>query len=278
MSRSRWYLVGAIALFAGPATANPVPTTSAVRTTSAVPSEAPPPRPKLAELALPADPSPVPKLEEWKLAKEVELASALPEECTARLVREWLKVRCDVTSPSGGAVLSGPSKDVSFFAHVDVNQFGVAGGNAFVEVIMPLRRGERRLVQLTRQIGSAYEGFAGQAPKLVLSQRWLKTDPGPLVHSDHQRWKSDELFGMRIGGVEEAKALGLPTRWGPPIVLEVTPGSLADRGGAKPGDHFHSMHWLEWLAFGEDSIFTLMILRNGASKNMQFPRRRTKAP
>jgi hypothetical protein len=270
MNRSRWYLVGALALFAGPATANPAP--------SAAPSEAPPPRAKLAESTLPAEPSPPPKLEDWKLAKEVDLASALPEGCSARLLREWLKVRCDGPSPAGGAVLSGPSKDVAFFAHVDVTEFGGIGGNAFVEVIMPLRRGERRIVQLTRQTGSPYEGFVGQAPMLVLSQRWLKTDSGPLVHTDHQSWKSDELFGMRIGGVEEAKALGLKTAWGPPIVLEVAAGSLADRGGAKPGDHFHSMDWVESLALGEGSIFTLMILRNGGSKNIQFPRRRTGPP
>ncbi len=68
-------------------TSKPVTTASATR----------PPRPA------PSAPSATPSIQEWADASRVSVASLPERSCTAKMVREWLRVACDGTNATGGA-------------------------------------------------------------------------------------------------------------------------------------------------------------------------------
>ncbi len=265
-------------LFASPAIADPSasPTSSASASASASASSPAAARP-LAGMDLPSEPSAAPGKDDWKAAQAVSLDNELTPGCSALLLREWLRVRCKGSLPGSGAVVSGPSKEVLFYIGVPRDQHGFPNhGESFIDVVMPLRRGESRLVQLTRATTGGYDGPFSQGSWVLLSQEWRPQRKAPAVRADHRAWKRDELFGMRIGGVDEAKALGLKTAWSERIVLSVEPGSPADEGGAKPGDNlsgFFSGDWPERLALDDGAVFSMLVLRDGKEKMIYFPRR-----
>jgi hypothetical protein len=223
-----------------------------------------------------------PAAADWKTAKKVSLDGPLPEGCTARMLREWLRVRCRNLFPAGGSVVSGPSKDVAFYATVPKhrNAPGIFDrSKGLIEVVLPLRRGMSCLVQLTKMAADGgYGGWFGQDRLLLLSVQWPEDTPKPIVLTDLRPWRA-EVMGMHMGDVEAAKAAGIEAKHGGPVVLKVEPGSAAEKGGAKPGDHvLFSDHWQDRLAFGNGATFRKMVLRKGSEKNIKLPRRRTSPP
>ena len=122
--------------------------------------------------------TPAPEAEEWNAAKRVRLARPLPSLCEAHLLREWLRIRCTPIEgiAAGAAVLSGDVDEVRF----SMTRSGKYGWDSTTEVVMPLRRGDRRIVQLTRTNGG-HEGIFTQDPLLLVSADWLDETSGPVV-------------------------------------------------------------------------------------------------
>jgi len=130
--------------------------------------------------------SDVPTAAEWKKAEAVALARPLPKACKAVLLREWLRIRCHDPAPSAGMLLSGSRKGVFFYAWRPVSKAHgfthFAAEDGFVEAVVQLRKGDRRLFQLTRSDVDSYEGgLFGQKGLLLVSETWLAGDDGPVV-------------------------------------------------------------------------------------------------
>jgi hypothetical protein len=214
--------VSAAALGGAGATPSAAPGASAAAAPSTSASASPRAPARVLETSPPpAGETPPPSLAEWQEAEPVALARPLPDRCGARLRREWLRIRCRAPVPMSAALLSGTA-GVSFFMIASVTEDARA-----VEMVMPLRRGDRRIVQLT-EAGAGYEGPIGQEALLIVSERWLDGDAGPIVvpaPSPKRGW----VRGMRF---VEQDAPSLTST----VVVEVRPGSPADQAGIRPGD------------------------------------------
>jgi hypothetical protein len=136
----------------------------------------------LEKLTIPTEKSPLPKLAEWETAKRVEVHwnSAESKSCRALLVREWLKVKCEMSvgalwlhtgSEQGVAFWIQPAKESEMWMMDTPN-----GG----EVILPLRPGDRRLIQFFARAHDSCIGF-GTSPSVMVDETWLEGDPGPTV-------------------------------------------------------------------------------------------------
>lgn len=125
------------------------------------------------ELPLP-ERSALPTAEEWLAARPVKLSRTSPRAatCAATRVREWLRVRC-ATPTFAISLLGGSNEGLSFW-------IGGEAEGRFGEVQLPLRRGDRRVVQLwaTRDDGA---GSAIVEPALVLQELWIEGDAAPTV-------------------------------------------------------------------------------------------------
>lgn len=146
----------------------------------------PPPEPTYARLAERApDPVtyPVPKDDEWRAATPVALERQT-RACSARTTRGWLRVECE--SPRGAGVsLLGGSRDGLYLATAE----------RMAIVTLPMRRGDRRVVQVTNAMPRAAWGYGDMTaeygpPQIVggqvLSIAWLDT-AGPVVTVTEQR-------------------------------------------------------------------------------------------
>jgi hypothetical protein len=121
--------------------------------------------------------SAAPKPAEWAHAKPVVPARPLPKGCEALLLREWLRLRCRGRKPATIGLLSGDQTNVSFWLAQ-----GKKEGDGYAEVVMPLRRGDRRIIQLTEiETRSELPGASEQVLGFTLQELWLDTMPGPWV-------------------------------------------------------------------------------------------------
>jgi hypothetical protein len=117
--------------------------------------------------------SPRPTAEEWKHADEVALSRehAL---CKARRVREWLRIAC---KPWGSLaaidLLAGPSEGVAFDARESGEQ----------AVIFPVRRGDRRVLQIVH-VASSSRYSVDYDTAFAISEDWLADAKGPTVVVD----------------------------------------------------------------------------------------------
>lgn len=115
-----------------------------------------------------------PTAQEWAAATPVKLTRQSPRasSCVATRVREWVRVRC-ATPTFAISLLGGNIDGLSFW-------IGGEAEGRFGEVQLPLRRGDRRVVQMwaTRDDGS---GSATVAPALVLQELWAPGDASPTV-------------------------------------------------------------------------------------------------
>ena len=193
-----------------------------------------------------------PSAEQWKKAALVELERPLPENCKARLHAEWLRIRCRPRPTRGtasGSLLSGDHEGVGFYLDKDV-----------ADIVMPLRRGTRRIAQLTRANGG-YEGVVGQDPMLLVSMQWLGS-PGPIVTASPVPYRGP-FRGMHAADKEETeKVLGEKMRWHAPYVLKVDPGSPAAEAKLKPGDKIVATFSGE-DAFSTEDMFNYVVFAGG---------------
>ncbi|UQA55781.1 hypothetical protein [Polyangium aurulentum] len=153
----------AAATASSPATAQAPPAGAA--SSDAVPLDADPPG---------TEKTKTPSFDEWSKARKVRLTRTGPAAapCTAYRVREWLKVRCMGTRPHAMVVLGGDAAEVSFWIDHDERRGG--------EVQFPLRRGDRRVVQIWT--GEADEaGVFKPRPALVIQEHWLEDRAAPTV-------------------------------------------------------------------------------------------------
>lgn len=115
-----------------------------------------------------------PSFDEWAKATKVRLTRTGPAAapCTAYRVREWLKVRCIGTKPHAMVVIGGDAAEVSFWIDKDERRGG--------EVQFPMRRGDRRVVQIWTGGVDAAGLFKAKA-SLVIQEHWLEDRAAPTV-------------------------------------------------------------------------------------------------
>jgi hypothetical protein len=133
--------------------------------------------PRLAEIDLDDVTYPVPSDDEWLHAKSVALEP--PSWCDAATTRGWLRVHCSVTTWAGVSVLGG-SRDGLY----------VSASDRDATIVAPLRRGDRRVVQVTD--ARAREWWDGQkglysyygppqiVARYIVSIAWLDSR-GPIA-------------------------------------------------------------------------------------------------
>lgn len=136
----------------------------------------------LEKQTIPTEKSPLPKLAEWENAKQVEIYhnSVKSTLCKALLVREWLKVKCNM-SVGNLWLHSGSEQGVAFWVQpVPLDEmYNVENANGG-EVILPLRVGDRRLIQFFAKAHEPCVGI-GTAPSVMLDETWIEGEPGPVV-------------------------------------------------------------------------------------------------
>jgi hypothetical protein len=163
---------GSAAPAAAPATA------SAPAAASATVSREPWPEP-LESQSIPTTPSTRPTLEEWKTATPIEPTrrSVDAKHCRAYRVREWLKVKCNLMiaeirqfggSPEGVFLWIGPKQSYEWDQ--------INGG----ELILPMRPGDRRIVQFFELVPNMCVGVASSS-SVILDEAWIEGDKAPTI-------------------------------------------------------------------------------------------------
>ena len=134
----------------------------------------PPPRAEPEPAAIPAKgiapprtPKPLPAA--WKTAPETRLGRSI-KACKAQQIAEWLRIRCDL-EVSSASLLAGDARDVTF-APLEKN-------TAF-SVVLPLRPGDRRVIQLNHFFSFSRWG-ASEAGAAEISEMWLPGAAEPVV-------------------------------------------------------------------------------------------------
>jgi hypothetical protein len=162
---------------------------------SASASNAPAPPAKALEIDAPgSDVTPLPKPADWGQGHPVSLLRS-PKPCKATRLHEWLRVVCHPLVTYGIALVSGDRKDVYFWINQQHFASDQERDNAWwmgeldskkwsAEVIFPLRRGDRRLIQITGSSGESI-GYGDSSPvRFFLSEHWLDDETGPVVSID----------------------------------------------------------------------------------------------
>lgn len=158
MSRARAFVIAAGA--------------AALLSSSLAASETPEEERPLESVAIPAEKSPLPKADEWRAAPRVRPTrrGSAAAGCRAYVVREWMRVRC-AGEAFALSMLGGDADGVAFWIDPATKEG---------EVLMPLRRGGRRVVQMWKAGRDAGGAFAPQ-PLVVLQQHWIEGAPAPVV-------------------------------------------------------------------------------------------------
>jgi hypothetical protein len=124
--------------------------------------------------AIPAEKSRSPKVTEWPAAPQVKLTRKGPAaaSCHARLLREWMRVRCE-GQVFAVSLLGGSPEGVAFW-------IGGTAEEPFGEILTPVRRGDRRVFQLWAPGKDAAGAFVAK-PMLVVQEQWVEGQRTPIV-------------------------------------------------------------------------------------------------
>lgn len=124
--------------------------------------------------------SPTPTAAEWKDAPAVQLTRTGPaaKDCRAYRLREWLRVRCPTLQTSVISLLGGSPEGVAFWIDPPPNKDSVMPGGG--EVLFPMRRGDRRVIQLGT-FGEGYDGPLTVIPALLLQEQWADGAEAPVI-------------------------------------------------------------------------------------------------
>ncbi|WP_433937315.1 hypothetical protein AB3662_22035 [Sorangium cellulosum] len=127
----------------------------------------------------PAEPSRQPTAAEWKTAPRVRLSRAGPAVagCRAYRMREWLRIRCPELTVSAMSLLGGKTEGVAFWIDPPRGGSELPRGG---EVMFPIRRGDRRVIQILT-FGPGYDGPFTLLPAIVVQEQWLDDEPAPTV-------------------------------------------------------------------------------------------------
>ncbi len=121
-----------------------------------------------------------PTADEWKTAPLVEVARRSPEAraCKTRRVREYIRIRCDLQS-SGARVVAGNPKGVQINLVMAPTAEPTSPAMA-IEVTLPLRRKDPRLIQLFG-VESQYEGGLVPVSSRLIDASWPESAAAPTV-------------------------------------------------------------------------------------------------
>jgi hypothetical protein len=127
----------------------------------------------------PAEATKLPTAAEWTAAPRVRLSRRGPaaEGCRAYRLREWLRVRCPDLTIATISLLGGQTEGVAFWITPSPEGSGLPRGG---EVMFPVRRGDRRVVQITT-FGAGYDGPFTILPAVIIQEQWLDGDPAPII-------------------------------------------------------------------------------------------------
>lgn len=157
-------------------------------------AEASPPSESLPFLGpVPDEKSKPPKPAEWAKAPAIGNRGRRFD-CKVHRVREWLRVRCEMLRSAGIELVTGRKTDVYFSLKfgggtcvdtMDVDETGQPYKQNTcwdaLEVVFPLRRGDRRVFQMSEAVFQGYMGGMLMRGKIVISETFLDGDPGPVV-------------------------------------------------------------------------------------------------
>jgi hypothetical protein len=134
--------------------------------------------PRFADDLPPPDRSPRPKPVEWKKGTPFRLDHPLPHECHAVRVREWVRVSCEGLGAAVG-IVAGPSEGFN----ADLTPENPVKTYHFE---FPMRRGERRLLQVTGTTVSSYDdSLRWAAQPWFLSSQWNE-DEAPTLTAQNE--------------------------------------------------------------------------------------------
>ena len=140
-----------------------------------------PPIERLEKQTIPTTASKVPTLEEWKSATkvDVERGTFAATNCVLYLVREWLKIKCDL---SVGAIYqhSGNPEGVAFWVQPKTDIFSTMYEANGGEMLFPLRSGDRRLLQFYTLRHDPCIGV-GDEPSVMVDETWIEGESAPTV-------------------------------------------------------------------------------------------------
>jgi hypothetical protein len=138
------------------------------------------------DLVVPPEPSPRPKLAEWKSVKPFLGDSGGNASCTARQIREWIFLECSPRQSVAITLFSGPSKEYTATSGGDWKEpapgevFATPGSPA--TILFPLRRGARYQIGLSAGFLLDYQsGDTAVQTVLLISAYWLDEDPSPTI-------------------------------------------------------------------------------------------------
>jgi hypothetical protein len=143
---------------------------------------------------IPEEKSKSPTLAEWSAATDIGGRFEDASICKLRRVREWLRFRCEGENGLGAELLGGTTTEVAFFQAVDEGTCTkVADAQPYlvpicktkVEIVFPLRRGDRRFFQVLRRGDNSWSPMTDFWPSVVvaatLSAAWVEDEPSPVV-------------------------------------------------------------------------------------------------
>lgn len=162
-----------------PASASASTSVSASPATSAA-SSAAPKLPLFRDDLPPPEKSEVPKAADWKTATRIEFdrRPAMGSECQVLRVREWVRLSC--TGPGAMAShIAGPSEGWS--ARTDPPDTNLPWNKASHYVQFPVRRGERRLMELRQMETGNYGDGLFMTGGSIISVQWNEGEPPKLV-------------------------------------------------------------------------------------------------
>jgi hypothetical protein len=116
------------------------------------------------------DRTPPPTRQEWESAPDAGLARLADPACSAKRVREWVRVTCD--RYEWNVVLLAGNKDGTDFV-TPHDKDGNHDGRAWLT--FAVRRGDRRAMLFNRTVKWGFW------PDVLVSEQWLEGDPGPIV-------------------------------------------------------------------------------------------------
>lgn len=132
--------------------------------------DAGPPLPALMDDPPSEEKTKAPTKAEWKSAPDYRLyKNENKSECKAQKLREWLRITCQGWGYAGISVVSG-SRD-----GLDLAIQSSDSGSEGAYLVLPLRRGDRRLILFMTQ------SKWSKHPDFFVSEQWLSGDKGPIV-------------------------------------------------------------------------------------------------